>query len=192
MVTGSVCDSGMCGNWRGRQFARDISGDKSDGWNDGSIGHNFVGRCECIWSEQFRFMAETAAATTTSGGSRAATGSSSATTTSTSTRIPESVRDSQQVGAGTAALGVALLALLAWFALRRRKRARVLGDETQQYHDQPAMYGKPSIYGSVPNSELADPEIFEPEMGTGHATGELPGHGALATRPGRGDVHELG
>jgi len=102
------------------------------------------------------------------------------------------LRDSQQVGAGTAALGVALLALLAWFALRRRKRARVLGDETQQYHDQPAMYGKPSIYGSVPNSELADPEIFEPEMGTGHATGELPGHGALATRPGRGDVHELG
>lgn len=143
-----------------------------------------------------RFKAETAAVTTTSGGSRAATRSSSATTTSKSTRMPESDSGLSPgakagVGAGTAAVGVALLALIAWFALRRRKRARVLGDETQQYNDQPSMYGKPSIYGSVPNSDLAGREIIKPELRADLETGELPGNGALAKGPGRGLVHEL-
>ncbi|PVH80317.1 hypothetical protein DL98DRAFT_515423 [Cadophora sp. DSE1049] len=149
-----------------------------------------------------RFKAETADAT--SGGSSSATGSSSVTTISSTESASSTSRGTPNaesglstgakagIGAGAAVIGVALLAFLTWFALRRRERAAGCGDETQQYHDQPPMYGKPSVYGSVPNSELAGPEIVKPEIGAGHEAGELSGHGIPTKRPGRGDVHELG
>lgn len=156
-----------------------------------------------------RFQAKAATATGSGGGS---SGSSSATISSdtggiSSTTITSSTASSTStstgssntksglstgakagIGAGAAVLGAALLAFLIWFALRRRRGVAGNG------HEQSLMHGKLPMYGGVPvlNSELAGAEKIKPELGSDRETGELPGHGVLVNRPGRGDVQELG
>ncbi|KAK0119596.1 hypothetical protein ONS95_011036 [Cadophora gregata] len=143
-----------------------------------------------------RFKAEATAPTT--GGSHSATGNPSATTTSAGASSPSTWMPNTEsglstsakagIGAGAGAVGVTLLAFLACFALRRRKRATVHVDEIQQYPDQPTMYGS----GSGPSPEFSESKTINPEMGVGNEVGELPGHGIQAKRAARGDVHELG